>query len=77
MIFQSVEGEGARVDSMVNICERLINVVIFQQAEDIAPGLSQNGKGSGMDAPNSSIADGEPPAERQNLTHTGYLHGTW
>ena len=33
-------------------------------------GLSQNGKGSGMDAPNSSIADDAPPAERQNLTHT-------
>lgn len=33
-------------------------------------GLGQNGKGSGMDAPNSSIADGEPLAMRQNLTHT-------
>ena len=34
-------------------------------------GLGQNGKGSGMGAPNSPIADTEPPAERQNLTHTG------
>jgi hypothetical protein len=24
-----------------------------------------------MDAPNSSITDDEPPAERQDLTHTG------
>jgi hypothetical protein len=33
--------------------------------------LGQKGKGSGMGAPNSPIADGEPPAERQNLTHAG------
>ena len=34
-------------------------------------GLGQNGKGSGIGAPNSPIADAAPPAERQNLTHTG------
>ena len=33
--------------------------------------LGQNGKGTGLDAPNSSSADGEPPAKRQNLTRTG------
>ena len=54
---------------MVNTCELLINVVNWDKPKMLT-GLGQNGKGSGMDAPNSSIADGEPPAERQNLTHT-------
>ena len=33
--------------------------------------MGQNGRGAGMGAPNSPIADVEPPAERQNLTHAG------
>ncbi len=33
--------------------------------------MGQNGKGSGMGAPNSPIADVAPPAERQDLTHAG------
>jgi hypothetical protein len=33
--------------------------------------LDQNGKWSGMEVPNSSIADAAPPAERSDLTHTG------
>jgi hypothetical protein len=61
---------------MVNTCELLINVVNWDKPKMLT-GLSQNGKRSGMDAPNSSIADTAPPAERQNLTLTGYLHGTW
>ena len=55
---------------MVNIRELLINVVNRDKPK-MPIGLGQNGKGSGMDAPNSSIADDEPPAERQALTHTG------
>ena len=55
---------------MVNICELLINVVNCDKPK-VLTGLSQNGKGSGMDAPNSSIADNAPPAERQNLNHMG------
>ena len=55
---------------MVNICELLINVVTCDRPK-VLIGLSQNGKGSGMGAPNSPSADGEPPAERQSLTHTG------
>jgi len=55
---------------MVNTSELLINVVTCDKPKMLI-GLSQNGKGSGMDAPNSSIADGEPPAKRQDLTHTG------
>ena len=55
---------------MVNKCELLINVVNHDKPKMLT-GLSQNGKGSGMGAPNSPIADGEPPAERQDLTHTG------
>ncbi len=56
-----------------------------EQAQGIAYGdsfiqrLDQNGKWSGMGAPNSPIADAAPPAERsdasaasaQALTHTG------
>jgi hypothetical protein len=61
---------------MVNICELLINVVNWDKPKMLI-GLGQNGKGSGIGAPNSPIADNAPPAERQNLTHTGYLHGTW
>ena len=61
---------------MVNICELLINVVNCDKPTrklrvKMLTGLSQNGKGSGMDAPNSSIADTAPPAERQNLNHMG------
>ena len=55
---------------MVNRCELLINVVNKDKPKMLT-GLGQNGKGSGMDAPNSSITDDEPPAERQDLTHTG------
>jgi hypothetical protein len=55
---------------MVNICELLINVVNRDKPKMLT-GLGQNGKGSGMDASNSSIVDDEPPAERQDLTHTG------
>ena len=48
-----------------------------EQAQGIAYGdsfiqrLDQNGKWSGMGAPNSLIADAAPPAERSDLTHTG------
>jgi len=55
---------------MVNRCELLTNVVNRDKPKMLT-GLSQNGKGSGMDAPNSSIVDDAPPAERQDLTHTG------
>ena len=55
---------------MVNRCELLINVVNRDKPKMLT-GLSQKGKGSGMDAPNSSITDKEPPAKRQDLTHTG------
>jgi hypothetical protein len=55
---------------MVNICELLINVVNRDKPKMLT-GLSQNGKGSGMDAPNSSITDEEPPAKRQDLTRAG------
>lgn len=55
---------------MVNRGELLINVVTCDKLKMLT-GLGQNGKGSGMGAPNSPIADGEPPAKRQDLTHTG------
>jgi hypothetical protein len=55
---------------MVNICELLINVVTCDKLK-VLISLSQNGKGTGMGAPNSPIADTEPPAKRQDLTHTG------
>jgi hypothetical protein len=61
---------------MVNISELLINVVRENKRKVLRhPGrvetLGPKGKGSGMGAPNSPIADVEPPAERQNLTHAG------
>jgi hypothetical protein len=68
---------------MVSICEPLINVVkedkpkvLFSPTRTL--GLSQKARGSSMGAPNSPIADAEPPAERRNLTHAvWYLHETW
>ena len=73
---------------MANICEPLINVVIEnkpkvlgclqrQSNPERVHRLGPKGKGSGIGAPNSPIADGVPPAERRNLTHAGNLHGTW
>jgi hypothetical protein len=69
---------------MVNICEPLINVVIEDKPKVLGcigiigqsnPArvhrLGPKGKGSGIGAPNSPIADGVPPAERRNLTHAG------
>ena len=61
---------------MVNICEPLINVVIGNKRKVLRhPGrvetLGPKGQGSGMGAPNSPIADVEPPAERRNLTYAG------
>ena len=62
--------------SMVNICEPLINVVMENKRKVLRhPGrvetLGPKGKGSGMGAPNSPIADVAPPAERRNLTYAG------
>ena len=68
---------------MVNICEPLINVVTEDKPKVLtgparANRLGPKGKGSGIGAPNSPIADGVPPAEKRNLTHAvWYLHGTW
>ena len=68
---------------MVNICESLINVVIGNKPKVLislrrAQRLGPKGKGSSIGAPNSSIADIAPPAERRDLTHAvWYLHGTW
>jgi len=61
---------------MVSICEPLINVVTENKPKVLtsparADRLGLKGKGSGIGAPNSPIADSAPPAERRNLTHTG------
>ena len=60
---------------MVNIRESLINVVTEDKPKVLksprrADRLGPKGKGSRMGAPNSPIADGEPPAKRRDLTHT-------
>jgi len=39
--------------------------------------LDQNGKWPGPDAPNSSGVDGEPPAQRHDLTHPCFTGVTW
>ena len=60
--------------------ELLINVVIEDKPKVLGcpqrqpnseefTGLDQNGKGSGIGAPNSPIADVELSAERRSLTH--------
>ena len=54
---------------MSNIGELLINVVKYDKPKVLA-GLDQKGKGSGMGAPNSPIADGEPPAKRRDPSAT-------
>jgi len=62
--------------SMVNTCEPLINVVTENKPKVLtcprrANRLGPKGKGSGMGAANSPIADAAPPAERRNLTYAG------
>lgn len=65
---------------MANICEPLINVVIEnkpkvlgclqrQSNPERVHRLGPKGKGAGIGAPNSPIADIELPAERRSLTH--------
>ena len=61
---------------MISICESPINVVIEDKPKVLtrparANRLGPKGKGAGIGAPNSSTADGAPPAERRNLTHAG------
>jgi len=67
---------------MANTYEPLINVVSGNKPKVLGclqgqpdstrvHRLGPKGEGSGMGAPNSPIADGEPPAERRSLTHTG------
>jgi hypothetical protein len=67
---------------MVNICEPPINVVIEDKPK-VLDGLQRQsnptrvhrlgpkGKGAGIGAVRSPIADVEPPAERRYLTHAG------
>lgn len=55
---------------MVNESELLINVVNVNKPK-VLTGLNQKGKGPSTDAGTSSVADDAPPAERQDLTHTG------
>jgi hypothetical protein len=78
---------------MANICEPLINVVSGNKPKVLGclqrqsnptrvHRLGPKGKGSGMGAPNSPIADVEPPAERAYLRYVGpnlrrYLCRTW
>jgi len=75
---------------MVNICEPLINVVMedkpkvlgcLDTVEQPNPArihrLGPKGEGSGMGAPNSSIADVAPPGGEAEPNPRRYLHGTW
>ena len=65
---------------MANICELLINVVTGNKPKVLdclqrqsnptkVHRLEPKGKGSSIGAANSPIADVEPPAKRQSLTH--------
>ena len=68
---------------MVNRCKPLINVVTRDKPKVLTHPprvnrLEPKGKGAGIGAPNSPIADDVPPAKRRNLPHAlGYLHATW
>ncbi len=69
-------GWGLGLRGMVNICEPLINVVIENKPKMLidparVDRLGPKGKGPGIGAVRSPIADIEPPAERRNLTHAG------
>ena len=55
---------------MVNRCESLINVVNANKPKMLI-GLNQNGKWPSTAVRTSAVADEAPPAERQDLTHTG------
>ena len=62
---------------MVNIREPLINVVTKNKPKVLtSPGradrLGPKGKRSGIGAPNSSIADGEPPGEAEPFDYAQY-----
>ena len=59
---------------MVKTTEPLINVVNENKPKVLKVSardrrLEPKGKGSGIGAPNSPIADGVPPVKRRNLTH--------
>jgi len=65
---------------MANICEPLTNVVMENKPKVLGcphrqpnpervQRLGPKGKGSGIGAPNSPIADVEPSAKRRGLTH--------
>ncbi len=56
------------MNGKVNIRELLINVVRTDKPK-MLKGLSQKARGQAQEVPPSSVADGVPPAERQNLTH--------
>ena len=53
---------------MVNICEPLLNVVTRNKPKMLT-GLNQKGKGSGIGAIKSPVADVASPAKRRNLSH--------
>ena len=63
---------------MVNPGEASLNVVTKDKPKMLI-GLGQKkGMWSGSEAPNSSDADDEPPAERRDLNHPfGSACGTW
>jgi hypothetical protein len=62
---------------MVNPSEASLNVVTKDKPKMLI-GLGQNGTWSSSEAPNSSDADGEPPAKRRDLNHQAcFTCGTW
>lgn len=70
-------GERARVGSMVNICERLINVVMSnkpwtQQQAWLKSNVARH-KGCMIPCHGRQTL----PADRADLTCHGYLSGTW
>jgi hypothetical protein len=75
---------------MVSIRESLINVVTEDKPKVLGCSgsagqsnparvhrLGPKGKGSGIGAPNSPIADGVPPGGEAEPNPRGYWHETW
>src|SRR5713101_7010681 len=61
-------GRGLGSGGRVNLGEASLNAVTQDKPKRLT-GLGQSGTWSGSEAPNSSDADGVPPAKRRDLNH--------
>jgi len=69
-------GQELGLNGMVNRCESLINVV-SQDKPKVLIGLNQKVSGQVQKLCRLLSPDVVPPADRRDLTHSWYSHGTW